>query len=226
MPQTLPLHVKPKKDHVVVLYGGTTLMKVSKVGMTAFLAGLGLTSEPEQKMVKGKKKKARPVDEKMVKAVQFAKAYVGAKRKFYHKKTLPDIQKTEPAFKHCLKAVEIVDRHGVTYKRFLKAQVRGLNFVDNGKGIFPRINQVSTEQAEQRLLEYMRAGSDDEQAVNISPKERNTKLNENRRYVVCARKVKDGIASIQETTYVQALQRVRMNKVKDYVKKHLKKLKS
>jgi len=61
--------------------------------------------------------------------------------------------------------------------------------------------------------------------IVLSEKDKNTRLNDNTRYYVRALKIKDGIADMDETLYVEALQDLRLGKVKPYVKKYLKKLK-
>lgn len=230
-----PLRLKSSKDHLSVLYGGVVLAKVNKKVLVSLLADLDLDSNFLEKKPKKKSKpkkvvkKQPPKDEDIImKAKQLAKAYAGEKKTFYRSKAVKEISSKEKAFDYFIDAARIVEEHGVTYKKFLKAQIHGLNFVDGGKGMFPRPNQLGTEQAETRLLDYIRDSVADSSGgvvkVNLTQKERDTPLGKNMTYIGNVQKIKDGIATLKETVYVRELQQIRRGKVLAWVEKHLERL--
>lgn len=217
--------VKLKKNHFVVIYGDTTLLKISKGGLRSFLADLDLdVDSPAQKPGD----QLLSEDELFTNALQLSKAYASEKRKFYKSKYVKEISPKDKSFQHFIEAARMCKQHNVTYKRFLKAQVKGLHFVENGRGIFPRPNQISTELAETRLLDYLRStitdSSGDDIKVNLSGKDSKTPLSQNHRYLACIQRIKDGVSTLKETGYVRELQLVRRGKVQPWVVERLEKL--
>lgn len=229
------LRLKPSKGHLSLTYDGVVLAKVNKKVLIGVLADLDLDSGFLERKPKKKSKPKKVIKKKppkdsdiIVKAKQLAKAYANEKKVFYRSKAVKEISSKEKAFNYFIDAARIIDEHGVTYKKFLKAQIHGLNFVDGGKGIFPRPNMLGTEQAETRLLDYLRDSVCDVTGgvvkVNLTQKERDTPLGKNMTYVGNVQKVKDGIATLKETVYVRELQQIRRGKVADWVETHLRRL--
>ncbi len=230
-----PLRVKPSKDHLSLTYDGVVLAKVSKKVLASFLADMDMDvdflekkSPKKTKLKVSKKQKAPSGDDLVVRAKQLAKAYASEKKKFYRSKAVKEISSKDKAFKYFIEAAKLIEEHGVTYKKFLKAQVSGLSFVDGGKGIFPRPNQLGTEQAETRLLDYIRNNVSDASGsivkVNLSHSDRETPLGKNMTYIGNVQKIKDGIATLKDTVYVRELQQIRRGKVQPWVEAHLEKL--
>lgn len=161
-------------------------------------------------------------------ALQLARCYSKLKKTFYHTAAVKEILPGEKAFGYFLDAVRLLKQHKVNYRKFLKAQIHGLSWMNNGKGMFPRPSHLTGEGAETRLLEYLKDtvtdSHDDVVSVSISPEDRRTQLQDNRRYVALAHKVKDRIADLEETVYVRELQAIRLGKVKPWVESHLERL--
>lgn len=126
------------------------------------------------------------------------------------------------------KAVCIMHMHGVTnYQQFIKSQVVGLRFVNDGKGIFPAITQLCTDAAETRLLNYLQSVLDengDVVEVEVTDEEKKIPLNSNIKYLSARDRIKTGEASREDCVYVMQLQGARRGRVESYVTDYLKKL--
>ena len=222
-----PIKVKESSTQLNVLYGGVSLVKISKTTLTVFLADLGPDSKfsVTKEKVKNKRKPKVVVSEETVTcAKQLVRAYTESKRKFFHSKAVNSVSVNSPEFKYFVEAVAIVKRHGVSYKKFLKAQVAGLGFIGNGKGIFPRPAQLCNESAETRLLEYLREheGKGAAPVIKLTREECETRLMQNSKYLLAYDKVKDNTATHTEAMYVRELQRERKGEVAKIVKRYLK----
>lgn len=209
-------------------------LSLSKVELETFLADLDYPSviqisvkKPRKPSRKAVSKSFMDTKELQTKAVQLCKAYSKEKKAhFHHPGAVKEINIRDRTFQHFKKAVPIIERHKVTYKKFIRAQIFGLKWTNNGKGQFPTPAMLSTESAETRLMEYMKETVRDGKLVqvNITKEERNLPLTKNHTYMASAKKVKDGIATLDETLYVQELQLIRKGQVRDWVKSHLEKL--
>jgi len=158
-------------------------------------------------------------------ASQLARAYVKIKSKYYLKKKIKKILPSQRQFQYFIKAAEIYKTHRVkNFSTFFNAQIKGLKWIQNGQGVFPRPMHLGSQGAEDRLLEYLDSKKKKKHVI-VTEKEKQTNLHDNEIYFVRCFKVKDGIADLNETLYVKELQEIRLGRVKDYVKRHLKKLK-
>lgn len=201
------------------MYGGERLCKFNKQILANLISDLGI-------------KKVAPVKVKdpeiKLCAKQFAKSYIRAKRLHFRAKAIKEITEDDKDFKYFITAVKLCKAHSVTYKKFLKAQIIGLKFLNNGKGAFPKPSHLATDQAETRLLEYKEqgvTGSDDEIVqVLISVEEKKIPLTRNTRYQGRLCKVRDGVAGLKEAIYVRELQMIKRGKVTSEVEKYIERL--
>ena len=221
-----PLKVKELNAYLNVLYGGVSLVKVNKATLKVFLSDLGPGKKvlvTREKVTKKRKPRVVVNNETRINAKQLVRAYTETKRKFFHSKAVNSVSTNSPDFKYFMEAVKIVNRHGVTYKKFLKAQIQGLSFISDGRGAFPKPSQLSTEAAEVRLLEYIRKHDETTvPVIKISNEERETHLMQNSKYLLSYDKIKDKTATQAEAVYVQELQQIRVGKVAKSVRKYLK----
>ena len=222
-----PVRVKESSTHLNVLYGGVSLVKVSKATLTVFLADLGpdmkISVTKEKTGRKKRKSRSSISDETKTNAKQLVRAYTENKKKFFHSNKLNGVSVNSPDFKYFVEAITIIKRHGVTYKKFLKAQIAGLGFASNGIGVFPKPIQLSNDAAETRLLEYLRQhdGRGVIPVIKISKEERETRLMQNSKYLLAYDKVKDKTATLEETVYVREMQLIRKGVVRKSVEKYL-----
>ena len=223
MQNKLPLKLKQTDSQIVLNYNGTPFIKVSKAVLKDFLADSSSSIGIEVEEVKTKKRKKKgkkvEVDKDVVKkANQLAKLYTTMKKKFYKSKVMKGISPNTKDFEHIMKAVVIINRHGVTLKTFMKAQVAGLEFA----GTFPKVTQLSTDNAEVRLFEYQRKKN---MKVELTDHERGMELMQNKKYKINHGKVEDGTATLFEAMYVKECQLARRGEVQPMVQKYIKKMK-
>lgn len=182
-----------------------------------------LLSGPKKKNKRIKKIKKTKNNESQQKAKQFGRVFAKFKSAFYKNKKITDASVlTSNNLKHFIKAVELCERHKVTYKKFMESQVDGLKDVSNGRH-FPYVTQLHTDAAESRLLAYISKGSLGN-LVELTYEDKQTPLDQNMKYLTRRERVKAKEASLVETQYVAELQKLRLGEVKGYVKKHLKKV--
>jgi len=228
------------KDGYKVTYGGFIFLQVKKKVLETFLADLGVGSPPVMEIVAKKKKprkKKVKVDENVLgkedkirmRAIQLSSAYTKEQKAFYHSATAMEIRPHHRLFCHFKKAIPLLEKYEVkSYKKWIRAQVYGLKFIENGKGHFPEPVQLTGPNAEKRWLDYSRNVTESKTGkavqIHLSREDRETPLQRNHTYLGYAKKVKDGIATLNETLYVRELQLVRKNIVREWVKKHLEKV--
>lgn len=228
-------HVLLVKNGFTILYGRMVFLqlKIGKMGYKAFLADYALDVISLKKKIvssRGRRKKLlssakQKNNEIKIKALQLSKAYSKEKKAYYHAGAVNEILLSDNAFKYFVKAIPIIERHNVTYRKFIRSQIYGLRWTNNGKGQFPQPSMLATEQAETRLMGYLQDVTENHRGkpviINLTKDEQNMPLTKNHTYMACAKKVKDRIANLDETLYVQELQLVRKGEVKDWVKLHL-----
>jgi len=216
------LSLQMRKGNPVLLYDGEPLARFNKKVLSQLLVDFQPKAQPEAS--EDTRQPLEGMDLKIA-ASQLAKAYAKEKKAYYRSRAVKEILPGEKDFKHFIKAAELIQTHGVTYRKFLKAQVEGLGFANDGKGIFPKPNQLHTEQAETRLLEYLRTGvtntNDDVVRVNISMEDKKTPLSKNTLYQGRLHKVRDGVAKLKEAVYVRELQLLRRKKVSPEVEEYI-----
>ncbi len=214
-----------------VMYGTLTL---TGEGQKVFL---GQAQPPAKTTAVRRKKKqvTRDVEasELLVKANQLGKAYRVQRSKFHAGRGRKPPKVRDCAFSaselQALKrAVLIMQANHVTnYQTYIKSQIAGLRFCNGGKGVFPKIPQLSTDTAENRLLEYLKAEKDDDGEiieVNVSAEERATPLTENMKYMEFRDLILMKKATRSEALYVMNLQVHRTGKVKPYVTEYLEQM--
>jgi len=229
MQNKMPLRLKQDDSHLIVQYNGTPFIKVTKAVLLDFLSDsyshkdtmIEVEAVTKKKRKKKAKKKVVVDAAKVKKANQLSKRYTSMKKKFFKAKVMKPISPNTKDFEHFLKAVDIINRHEVNIKTFLKAQVSGLSFIGN-KGIFPKVTQLSTDAAETRLLEFERTQNLE---VELTEKEMKTELQDNWNYKKRHKKIKDGIATLFEATYVKECQLARKNETQPMVEKYIKMMK-
>lgn len=222
------LNIQSEKKFHVVVHNNSPVLKVTKdLALLAEFLG-GLSSDDYELVVRKKVKKKKTkvktdADERMIKAIQLERRYTAMKKKFYGGKKFGNTKPNSPNFEHFLKAVEIIDRNNLKIKQFLQAQVDGLKFAAKGMGTFPRIQQISTDNAEHRALDFIR--SQDLPAAQLTEAEKRTELQENKKYIYLHKKIKSGTATLMEASYVRECQIVRRGEPQDLVEEYIKGLK-
>jgi len=220
------LNIQEEKKFFVIVHEGSPIFKVTKdvQAIASFLGGLS-SSKYEvvvKKKVTKKKQKKEVGSERLTKAIQLEKKYTLLKKKFYKRKVMNSTSPSSASFQHFLKAVDMIQEHEVKISQFLKAQIEGLKFVDGGLGVFPKVNQLSTASAEQRLLDYLRQKHIEVELTDI---ERQTELQQNKKYVSFYEKIKKNTASLFEASYVRACQLARRGETQGLVEEYIKQLK-
>lgn len=163
---------------------------------------------------------SKPIkDSQTIMAIQLAKAYITRKQKFYGSKKLSLIDKRSKDFKHMVKAVEFIERHETNYNTFLEAQIQGLGFVNNGAGVFPKVSQLSSSSAEERLIAHLFEDSSGSKTIRVALThfDKTNNLKSNPKYQDYYRKMKNNTASLKEAYFVHDCQIVRKEYATDYV---------
>ena len=164
-----------------------------------------------------------------VKAKQLEKLYTARRKKFYRNKNLKHITEKSSDFKHFVKAIEIINSHKVSYKQFLDAQIKGLAFVNDGKGVFPKPSQLSSAGAEERLLNSMQEyESENNEEVIVRRKltysDKETPLMENPSFVAAFNKIRNGNATLKDAYFVYDCMLYRNGKVTKMVREYVENL--
>lgn len=222
------LNIQEEKKFFVVVHNGSPIFKITKdiESVVGFLGGLSSSKVEIEVKKKTKKKKTTTsnIEEaKLKKAIQLEKKYKDLKKKFYKAKVMKGIPPSHSDFQHFLKAVEIMERNEIKIKVFMKAQIEGLKFVGGGTGTFPKVNQLSTDGAEQRVLEYLR--KQNLETVELTEQEKTTDLLQNRKYKMLHRKIKNGDANLMEALYVRECQLARRGETQKMVEEYIQQLK-
>ena len=158
----------------------------------------------------------------MKKAIQLSRLYAKRRKKFYKHSTLKSYPTTGKDFKHFIDAVDIIIQNGTTIKIFLNAQIEGLKFAQDGNGIFPKENHLSSSGAENRLLDYIQ--SKDLENIELTDEEKTKPLQQNELYKKRFTKVQKKTASLFEALYVQECQYARTEAAQNFVINYIKKL--
>lgn len=161
------------------------------------------------------RKKTKEDPKRLKKALQLSRRWAKMKKEFYKQKTLRLPSQNGKDFKHFLLAVDIINSNGTTIKKFLKAQIEGLKFINEGNGAFPKPNHLSTSGAETRLLDYIRIK--ELENVELTDEEKRKPLQQNKLYKKRYDKVKSKTATLLEALYVQECQYVRKDAAQTFV---------
>jgi hypothetical protein len=177
----------------------------------------------EKKKKSKKKKIVTDVESKRIKkALQLAKRWAKLRKEFYKQKVLRVPSQTGKDFKHFLLAVDIINDNETTIKKFLKAQITGLKFANEGNGVFPKPNHLSTSGAEDRLLDYLRTKELEE--IELTDEEKSTPLQDNKLYKKRYEKIRQKTASLFEALYVQQCQAERTEAIQEFVIEYIEEL--
>ena len=166
-------------------------------------------------------------DKKVIEvAKELESVYQKEKKKYFN---IDNVARIEPEQKeHFQKAARIIKRFKTDAKTFMQAQIHGLGFINSGKGTFPSPNQISTPNAETRLMSYLALDSNfqqgGEETVSLDQQDLKTPLSENGQYITFYFKIKENYATLKETMYVRQLQRKQLGKVDNVVEAYYEKL--
>ena len=202
-----------------VRYKGETLLAISKKGLNFLLSDKIVNREE----VEPKDIRIDFDRNSRVKALKLVKVYADAKRAYYPERNIKyELKVTDKDFQFFEKAVEIIERHKTTNTVYIEAQIQGLSFIDNGKGVFPKPSQLATNAAEDRILNYLEE-SDKSKLVEIaiSNYDKDTPLSENKAFNAYSKKILEKTATYKEALFVQKLlkfkKRKPSKKVEEYV---------
>ena len=199
---------------ILTLYAGST--PFIRVDLELLNEVQGHPSYDVEIVEKKKRRKKVKVDPKRVKkALQLSRRWAKMKKVFYKQKTIKLPSQNGKDFKHFLLAVDIINDNETTIKKFLRAQIDGLKFANEGNGVFPKPNHLSTSGAESRLLDYIR--DKELENVELTDKEKGTPLQHNKLYRKRYEKVKDKTATLLESLYVQECQFIRKDAAQEFV---------
>lgn len=155
--------------------------------------------------------------------VRFATIYSFEKLKYFkgNVDSLNDSQVSESTkkllgdrknIKHFQDALDIMKNAGTTdISLFIKAQINGLKFVNDGKGTFPKPNQLATDNALTRLLEFNSVTGSDGDKQEKPEKywyfdekiDGEVALSNNAKYQEAIEKIKNKTASINAALYAK-----------------------
>ena len=162
-------------------------------------------------------------------AVKLMVAYNRKRKDFYKRPRLKDFTSKSKEFKYFVQAAELLKIHRVLPDAFIEAQVKGLSFVNNGEGVFPKPQQLATTEAEERLLrethtESKKNNPEDVQRLDLKPSDRETELMQNPRFVSRYEKMKDKSATLQDAYFVQDCMLERKGRVTQFVSEYIEDL--
>lgn len=224
MSEVLTHKVAPNGDITVSVFG-QTLLKLSKPRLLKLLSTY-LTKEDLQnihKMSSG----GDEIDSEDIKIKTLIKVYFASKRAFFgnRKIQVADYAKSTKEYKQFAKALEIVSNAGVNYETFMKSQVRGLDFVNNGAGAFPKPSQLCTPEAETRLLTFLGSGKQTA-SIKLTPDDYSTPLKDNKKFTTLYSRLNEGEdVTLQELNYLKEVMTARGRQITEVVTKKIAELK-
>lgn len=207
--------MKIEKSMLTLYAGSTPFIRVDLDILNDVQGHPSYDVEVVGKKKKTRKKKVSEDPKRIKKALQLSRRWAKMKKEFYKQKTLRLPSQNGKDFKHFLLAVDIINNNETTIKKFLKAQIEGLKFINEGNGAFPKPNHLSTSGAETRLLDYIR--NRELENVELTDEEKAKPLQHNKLYKKRYDKVKGKTASLLEALYVQECQYVRKDAAQTFV---------
>lgn len=139
----------------------------------------------------------------------FINTYDRYKEKFYKRKVTKSITKSDKEYKYFREALAIIKRHEVECRKYIEAQMKGLEFAKT----FPKPSQLATTGAEERLLTYLKTvdveGTQEEQDQDAE------------KYKIYFKKVKDGSATISEAKYAARYEKKKLGDIKASTRAYL-----
>lgn len=150
------------------------------------------------------------------KVEQFEKAFFKARDVFYGRagkvRTFKGNSKNRTKI---LEAISIADEHNIDYTTYISAQVlelKDLSLRMNQKIDFPSLGHLAGENAEKRLLDYLRKQTKGAQSPVLTKAEQETPLKENNKFMRLWDKFNaDEKINLQDALYLEACFKVRKN---------------
>jgi hypothetical protein len=218
-PKTI-LTIVNEEQAITLEYCGRKLLSIDKETLVDF------TKEYTKDLKK---------DENTVRAIRLAKKYLKAKCKFYSKPSKVKYDSKHKDIRHFKKAIEIMDGLNIKENDYLQAQIDGLQFVQGGRGIFPKPNQLATEGAEDRAIQYLDSKglihhgnaelTDDKKGLMITSTDYKTPLKQNKQYMDLLKKLKEGTATMDEAIYLKNVRKARKGSAGPLITEYITKLK-
>jgi hypothetical protein len=121
---------------------------------------------------------------------------------------------------HFRDAVNIMKQNGIrNCEAFIAAQIKGLSFVNNGKGVFPTPAQLASANALNRVIDYSNKVKVNPDSKEDKPKQywyfnhidAELPLNKNDKYKEVIEKIKSKTATMDECVYAQKCFKARRN---------------
>ena len=160
------------------------------------------------------------------KALQLEKVYTRERRKFHRNKKIKNYTTKDKEFGNFIKAIEIIRRHEVTYDEFIRAQIKGLKFANNKRGVYPKTNHLCTMGAEERLLDYLQeirgvGNTEEVERIELKHFDKTTPLMENPQFVAKWEKLDQGKADLRDAYYIKDCMIARNGRVTKAVKDYI-----
>lgn len=185
-----------KNGKLYFKYNDELLAVVKKSVLSKFLEG-----DKPKEIVKEKK----PTGKKSVDS--FIKHYQQAKDKFFGRKLPRTITEKSKEYKVFKEATELARELDINLKQYIQAQIKGLAFVDNGRGQFPKPTQLVGQNAIDRALDYLRQTEVTESDIELSNIDTWKPLDENTKYQNVMKKIDNQTATLSEAYYAKKVQK-------------------
>jgi len=162
-------------------------------------------------------------DDDKIKTKQFIKFYLKEYKKVTKRKYLPDYETNPKYFDYFYKAVELINKHNVTFKIFIDSQVDGMKFIKQ-RNFFPKPYNLCTNESELRLLDFLDRSTNvkDDFVPEKSFSLQDIKLETNKKYKKYLELVRKKEADYEQTNYVFSLQVSCLSEVDDFVREYYK----
>ena len=213
-----------KKKMYSIKYDGEVLALVSIKTLSHIIVNHVSKEIGEAILKQGVKKlENTPLESK---ALQLEKVYTKERKKFHRNKNIKSYTPKDKEFSNFIKAVEIIRRHDVSYEDFIKAQVKGLKFANNKRGIYPKTNHLCTMGAEERLLDYLQetrgtGNSEEIERIDLKHFDKTTPLMENPQFVAKWEKLDGGKADLRDAYYIKDCMIARNGRVTKVVRDYI-----
>ena len=162
-------------------------------------------------------------------AIKLMTEYNARRKKYHGNRRIKEFTSKSREFKYFVQAAEIMKNHRIHAGPFLDAQIKGLSFVNDGAGTFPKPNQLATVNAEERVLaalqtEVKRNDPTEVERLDLRHSDRETELMQNPRFVSRYNKLKDGTATLQDAYFVHDCMLERKGNVTQFVTEYIEDL--
>lgn len=216
-----------KKSGFVVSYKGDTLITVKpNILKSVLLDNLSkkVLTEIASKITPSANNKKTNTN-----AMKLLAVYNNERRIFHHNKRIKDLSIKDKGFAYFIKASELMDIHKVTAKTFIQAQINGLGFINEGNGIFPKVSQLATLAAEERLLKFIQTETTVNNPTKVNRIELNrsdkeTELMKNPRFVSRYDKVLEDVGTLQDAYFVHDCMLHRKGRVTKKIENYIEEL--